>query len=64
MFAILKALLYLTRHIESIATSLATIADLYRLDMESRGLRRVDPDLSDTIEVSYGAKPTNDGWGD
>jgi hypothetical protein len=59
MWAFAKSLLLIARYSRRIAVSLETLTELYRLDLESRGINtiRIDPSYKPTkdemTEVAY-----------
>lgn len=56
MWAFIRTLRLFTKSLTRIASALESIRDLYRVDLESRGIRLTDPSISDEIEVMYSAR--------
>jgi hypothetical protein len=54
MWATIRLIRLFVRSLARTAVALEDIRDLYRLDLESRGVRPVQPDVMDHVEVMYG----------
>lgn len=60
-----KALFLLARYFRRIALALEGLRELYELDLQSRGIVRVRPGVTDEVEVMYGPKhkAPEEEWG-
>ena len=64
MWAIAKSVMLVARYFRRIALALEAIRELYELDLASRGIVRVDPNLRDEVEITYGVEAVGvDGKG-
>jgi len=61
MWAFAKAVLLIARHFRRIARELESMRQLYELDLQSRGVWRVQPGLKDEVELQYGEQPRKSG---
>lgn len=61
MWAFAKAVLLLARYVRRVGVELESIRQLYELDLQSRGIVRVDPRLVDQVELCYGPQAVKKG---
>jgi hypothetical protein len=57
MWAFAKAVLLLARYARRIAVSLEQIRDLYELELRYQGIVQLKSEVTDEVEVVYGAQP-------
>lgn len=57
----IRVLWLFSKSLVRIAAALEQLLALYKLDLESRGIIRIDPTVRDTTEVAYGyVEPVED----
>ena len=60
MFLVLRAFHTFGRSLVRIAIVLESLRDLYQLDLSSRGIIQITPDIEDEVEIAYGSRPADD----
>ncbi len=53
MWLAIRVIRLFSKDLSRLATAVADIRDLYRLDLASRGVIQTNPALKDELEVSY-----------
>jgi hypothetical protein len=50
------------RNVSRIAASLESLVSLYQLDLASRGITLIDPNVRDEVEIQYGYHEEKEIW--
>lgn len=60
MFLWFRTIRLFTKSLVRIAIALEELRDLYKLDLATRGIVPITPDIHDEVEISYGHFPAED----